>query len=83
MSEFQKEYHWDRELCDSESIRSKAQVISSKNDCLWHFMRVEHSPALEPRSDGFYVYKKLGLKLSRPSDICAVNAALKRKEPPG
>ena len=36
--------------------RSKAQVISSDDDRASLAVCAEHSPALEPRSDGFSVY---------------------------
>ena len=38
--------------------RSKAQVISSNDDRLSLAVYVEHSPALEPRSDDFSVYRR-------------------------
>ena len=57
MSEFQKGYHWDRELRVSAS-GSKAQVISSDDDRSSLAVYAEHSPALEPRSDGFSVNRR-------------------------
>ena len=38
--------------------RSKAQVISSDDDRASLAVCAEHSPALEPRSDGFSVYRR-------------------------
>ena len=59
MSEFQKGYHRDRELSDSESeTEVKARVILRNDDRSSLAVYAEHSPALEPRSDGFSVCKK-------------------------
>ena len=55
---------------------TKYQVISSYVDRLSLAVYAEHSPALEPRCDGFFVYKK-GIKL-KPGGICADNAALRK-----
>ena len=38
--------------------RSKAQVISSDDDQSSLVVYAEHLPALEPRSDGFSVYRR-------------------------
>ena len=59
MSEFQKGYHRDQELSDSESeTEVKSRVISSNDDRSSLAVYAEHSPALEPRCDGFSVYRK-------------------------
>ena len=61
MSEFQKGYHRDQELSDSElesETEVKSRVISSNDDQSSLAVYAEHSPALEPRCDGFFVYRK-------------------------
>ena len=56
MSEFQKGYHCCMNLRAED--RSKARVISSNNDQSSLAVYAEHLPALEPRCDGFFVYRK-------------------------
>ena len=59
MSEFQKGYHRDQELSDSESeTEVKSRVISSNDDRSSLAVYAEYSPALETRCDGFSVYRK-------------------------
>ena len=41
--------------------RSIAQVISNDDNKSPFEVYVEHSPALEPRSDGFSVYRRVGI----------------------
>ena len=38
--------------------KSKAQVVSSDDDLSSLAVYAEHSPALEPRSDGLSVYRR-------------------------
>ena len=54
-----------RDVTETESCvfvraedRRKAQVISSDNDRSSLVVYAEHLPALEPRSDGFSVYRR-------------------------
>ena len=56
---------------------SKTNVISSDDDRSSLAVYVEHSPALEPRCDGFFCVQE-GLKLSKPGGICAVYAVLQK-----
>ena len=57
--------NFGRDITETESCvflraedRSKAQVISSDDDRSSLAVYAEHSPALEPRSDGFSVYRR-------------------------
>ena len=54
--------------------RSIAQVISNDDNKLPFEVYVEHSPALEPRSDNFSVYRRVEVIIT----TCAFNAVLRK-----
>ena len=54
--------------------KSKAQVFSNNVDKSPFEVYVEHSPALEPRSDSFSVYRRVEVIIT----TCAFNVVLRK-----